>query len=418
MHSIKQSQGLQGLPSSLPKDKESHKGSSSSLSTGKKSPAYISQISNDGSYVAEDDEISSNPSHDAPSSSSQAAFDSSLPYFRLTNQELKDLQRRKRQTSTYVFGDPILLRELEDLGRGWGAFVRAQEQARQDGVYASFKSKLKAEMDETARLGVAYSKGTGAKLKLDDHDRPLPPGAVSLLAAKQASKQITGEIKKRKRSESAKLEQLALQRRNGDVSSDEDFEPPYVSKGRGRHRGPKSKNSTMPADPCDKTPRPKRKLTKPDYTTTKIHEATDSDPVPSKKSKCTSSPTPREIYKSLEPHFTEFPCHWKGCKAVLMNLSTLKKHLSTVHSNEAREQLRCKWDKCSKLKTPVFFCKLSDVDSHVLECHIQEVAWRLGDGVGGVIGGPVVLDYSVDPPLRLFRNGGLAKAAKETEGIQ
>lgn len=87
-----------------------------------------------------------------------------------------------------------------------------------------------------------------------------------------------------------------------------------------------------------------------------------------------------------------------------MNLGTLEKHLAVVHSQEAREQLRCQWGKCGRLRTPMFFCKLSDVDGHVKECHIQQVAWKLGDGFGGVAGGPLVPDTSANPPLRLFRN--------------
>lgn len=115
------------------------------------------------------------------------------------------------------------------------------------------------------------------------------------------------------------------------------------------------------------------------------------------------SPTPREIYENLKPVFIEFSCRWRGCNASLTNLETLKKHLHVVHSSEARKHLRCQWDKCGQLRTPVIFGKLSDVDSHVMERHIREVAWKLGDGIGSVAGGPVLSDLSVSPPLRLFR---------------
>lgn len=133
------------------------------------------------------------------------------------------------------------------------------------------------------------------------------------------------------------------------------------------------------------------------------HDIVQSSATSSIESTRSPSPTPREIYETLKPVFIEFPCRWRGCNASLTNLETLKKHLHVVHSAEAREHLRCQWDKCGQLKTPVIFSKRSDVDSHVMERHIREVAWKLGDGIGSVAGGPVVPDSSVKPPLRLFR---------------
>lgn len=150
----------------------------------------------------------------------------------------------------------------------------------------------------------------------------------------------------------------------------------------------------------------------------KVHGITQDSLEPSQESDSSSSPTPRKIYETLKPQFTEFPCRWKGCRAVLMNLESLKKHLSVVHSHEAQEHLRCQWDKCGRLNTPVFFSKLSDVDGHVMERHIQELAWRLGDGVGGVVGRPMHPEYSMNPPLHLFRKGTQAKALEQDEKAQ
>lgn len=187
------------------------------------------------------------------------------------------------------------------------------------------------------------------------------------------------------------------------ASDSDEHEASYVSKGQGRPRGSKNKRFLAPTGQSVSGSRPKRNLRRPDYTMRTNYDAAQSSAASSVKSSRSPSPTPREIYENLKPVFIEFPCRWRGCNASLMNLETLKKHLHIVHSAEARELLRCQWDKCGHLKTPVIFSKLSDVDSHVRERHIREVAWRLGDGIGSVVGGPVVPDFSVKPPLRLFR---------------
>lgn len=364
-----------------------------------------------------------------------------LPYFRLTDQEHKSLQKRSHQSSKYVFGNLRLVRELEDLGRGWSAFIRARNQAEQDGSLASFQLQLKAEIDETARLGAAYSKTPGAKQRLDEIDMPLPPNAVSMHAAEEGSQEIAKQGEKRKRWEASELMQLTMDSDNGmrenkvnesdqltqsngnleassgGEESDEDSVPPYEYRGRGRPRWSKNK-VYYSRGPADGSPQPKRTQIRPDYTKTKIHEAIESSSVRTTETTILSSPTLRQIYDSLEPKMIEFPCEWKGCKATLINLATLKKHISVVHSKEARENLRCLWGKCGQLVTPVFFCKLSDVDSHIMERHMEEIAWKLGDGIGGVAGGPVVPDTSVNPPLKLFRKGPQVAATLKNQKFE
>lgn len=136
-----------------------------------------------------------------------------------------------------------------------------------------------------------------------------------------------------------------------------------------------------------------------------IHEVAQSSSAPIVELPRSSLPTPRKVYESLEPQFVEFPCEWKDCKARLINLATLKKHISVVHFKETHKGLRCKWGKCSKLLTPVFFYKLSDLESHVRERHIEEVAWSLGDGIGGVAGGLVAPVPPKCLPLHSLRQG-------------
>lgn len=139
-----------------------------------------------------------------------------LPYFRLTDQEHSSLQKRLHQSSAYVFGNLRLVRELENLGRGWSAFVRAQEQAKKDGILPAFQLQLKAELDETVRMGTAYNKVLGAKQRLDEHDNPLPPSAVSMRAAETGSTQLLKQGEKRKGIKASELGQLDTGDNNGE----------------------------------------------------------------------------------------------------------------------------------------------------------------------------------------------------------
>lgn len=150
-----------------------------------------------------------------PSTQSGQIRPFSPPYFRLTDQEHKDLQKRSHQSSTYVFGNPRILRELDDLGRGWSAFVRAREQAERDGSLATFQLQLKAEMDETAHLGLVNKNFSGATQRLDERGSPLPPGAVSLQAAEEGSDQMARPGTKRKRLSTSELKYLDMDGKNG-----------------------------------------------------------------------------------------------------------------------------------------------------------------------------------------------------------
>ncbi|KXH48107.1 hypothetical protein CNYM01_09212 [Colletotrichum nymphaeae SA-01] len=91
-----------------------------------------------------------------------------------------------------------------------------------------------------------------------------------------------------------------------------------------------------------------------------------------------ASPKPREIYKSLNPHFNTYICEWEGCKAELHNFATLQKHVSIVHTKTVAAG--CRWAKCAQKQPPHEFSTLADLKSHVEDLHMLPVAWQVGDG--------------------------------------
>ncbi|KXH64693.1 hypothetical protein CSAL01_08858 [Colletotrichum salicis] len=87
---------------------------------------------------------------------------------------------------------------------------------------------------------------------------------------------------------------------------------------------------------------------------------------------------PRDIYKSLNPHFNTYICEWEGCRAELHNFATLQKHVSFVHTKTVAAG--CQWAKCAQQQPPREFSTLADLKSHVEDLHMLPVAWQVGDG--------------------------------------
>ncbi|OLN92209.1 hypothetical protein CCHL11_01470 [Colletotrichum chlorophyti] len=90
------------------------------------------------------------------------------------------------------------------------------------------------------------------------------------------------------------------------------------------------------------------------------------------------SPPPRAIYESLNPHFNTFICEWKGCKAELHNLATLRKHVIVVHAKNT--PFKCRWARCAEQQRPCMFSTLTDLKSHLEDLHMLAIAWQVGDG--------------------------------------
>lgn len=104
----------------------------------------------------------------------------------------------------------------------------------------------------------------------------------------------------------------------------------------------------------------------------------------------------------VEPQYQVYKCHWKGCKAELHNLSTLKKHIVKIHGRPTLGGVfECLWQPCTARSNPVDVhadaakvASWADMDGwihHIDEEHLQPVAWELGDGPrGGMSGEPPV----------------------------
>ncbi|KAK1689827.1 hypothetical protein BDP55DRAFT_628372 [Colletotrichum godetiae] len=91
-----------------------------------------------------------------------------------------------------------------------------------------------------------------------------------------------------------------------------------------------------------------------------------------------ASPKPRDIYKSLNPHFNTYICEWEGCRAELHNFETLQRHVSIVHTRTVAAG--CRWAKCAQQRPPREFSTLADLKSHVEDLHMLPIAWQVGDG--------------------------------------
>ncbi|EMC91575.1 hypothetical protein BAUCODRAFT_298259 [Baudoinia panamericana UAMH 10762] len=117
---------------------------------------------------------------------------------------------------------------------------------------------------------------------------------------------------------------------------------------------------------------------------------------PAKGSKPSKDTKPPKTVVEIEPKYQVWRCKWRGCKAELHNLETLKKHVIKVHGkpNQNRE-LECLWAGCvpdvegkGKGKADdegnvATFAALEPWLEHVNQKHLMPVAWELGDGPKG-----------------------------------
>ncbi len=110
----------------------------------------------------------------------------------------------------------------------------------------------------------------------------------------------------------------------------------------------------------------------------------------SKRSKAAS-----QVLQSSNSMYQVFHCQWRGCKAELHNLETLRKHVQKIHRNKATHgRLPCYWAGCrnvvngkdretGELKKTVEaleFDSEASWDEHMDEKHLETIAWALGDG--------------------------------------
>jgi hypothetical protein len=95
-----------------------------------------------------------------------------------------------------------------------------------------------------------------------------------------------------------------------------------------------------------------------------------------------TSLSPRELYTRLKVSFLNFPCEWRGCKAELHNMKTLRRHVDYVHleDQEDEDQWYCDWGKCGELENGRGFPSYQELASHVGTVHMEPFAWHMGDG--------------------------------------
>ncbi|KAK1007393.1 hypothetical protein LTS01_002621 [Friedmanniomyces endolithicus] len=107
----------------------------------------------------------------------------------------------------------------------------------------------------------------------------------------------------------------------------------------------------------------------------------------------------------VEAKYQVWKCGWRGCKAELHNLETLKKHVVKVHGKaNGRQEFECLWKGCQgdgqvgkgkgkqRLQeedddeNEVEVARFPDLAGwleHVNKSHLQPIAWKLGDGPRG-----------------------------------
>jgi len=110
--------------------------------------------------------------------------------------------------------------------------------------------------------------------------------------------------------------------------------------------------------------------------------------------------------KLVTPKFIPFLCEWRGCKAELHNLDTLRRHIYSVHNKaQASGAIACQWSKCGLTRQvndasvpkstptstpePKFvheyheFAGIQEFKNHMEKAHLIPFAWHMGDGPRG-----------------------------------
>lgn len=87
--------------------------------------------------------------------------------------------------------------------------------------------------------------------------------------------------------------------------------------------------------------------------------------------------TPRQILDSLERRYVPYICEWKGCKAELQNMDTLRRHVHKIHGSE---EGWCRWSVCVDKTNAKPFRTKDDLVAHVEESHLVPFQWHMGFG--------------------------------------
>lgn len=315
-----------------------------------------------------------------PSSSSSAhnphasASITNRPFFSLTAQELKALRRNMGKGSSYKkFRDTTVARELDRLGRGWEGYLQAKGRAEQEGKVGEFWRHL------------------GVELSTVLSTTKFRAGAISIEAAAMATQSdYISSFGKLRSKAAAEIRRLRAKSWSSLLSSSLADPDSDTCKSRNVQLPSSSPPAAVPdsqvrqhgsPDPV-LVSRPKRNLKRPNYKIPPLLESSPTPPSSPDVQRGVSSPTPREIYDTVQPKFIQYPCKWSGCQANLNNLETLQKHFRVVHSAEARDTLRCRWGACGT-GNPRVYESVHDLGYHFDASHLTPLKWRLGDGRKG-----------------------------------
>ncbi|KAK0386891.1 hypothetical protein NLU13_5204 [Sarocladium strictum] len=92
-----------------------------------------------------------------------------------------------------------------------------------------------------------------------------------------------------------------------------------------------------------------------------------------------TSPPPKELYRQASAEFFAFLCEWRGCRAELHNLPTLRRHVHVVHGEEGSRH-GCQWGSCQSGTAATTGTAGRSFRKHIEEQHLIPVAWHVGDG--------------------------------------
>lgn len=116
------------------------------------------------------------------------------------------------------------------------------------------------------------------------------------------------------------------------------------------------------------------------------------------------------------PAYKIYRCQWKGCKAELHNLETLRKHVRKLHRSKLNaDGIPCLWTNCEQTRRiydkqtrskkevqyPRTFSTSTLWDTHMDKHHLEPTAWTLGDGPSTHPSDAEASDYLSDTAGRL-----------------
>ncbi|TLS25480.1 hypothetical protein PpBr36_07486 [Pyricularia pennisetigena] len=108
--------------------------------------------------------------------------------------------------------------------------------------------------------------------------------------------------------------------------------------------------------------------------------------------------TPRQVLDGLERRYVPFICEWKGCKAELQNMETLRRHVRKVHG---RDEV-CRWSTCVASGSTEVFGTNDEFIGHVERAHLVPFQWHMGFGYSNEKPLPPRIKSGEDAPMPAY----------------